>query len=67
MFKAAIARIFGNAGMFFVTPYVGSGVATGVGVSQTQMSIETASIITMIGLILSTSRELIEYGKQREM
>lgn len=61
MFKAAIARIFGNAGMYFVAPYIGSGVATGV------PNLETAGFTTLVGLILSSSRELIEYGKSREM
>ena len=52
----AIARVIGNSGMFFVTPYLGSTIA---GVP----SLEIALYTTLIGLILSTSRELIEYGK----
>jgi hypothetical protein len=56
-----IARVIGNSGMYFVAPYIGSGVATGI------PNIETALFTTVIGLILSGSRELIEYGKNREM
>tara|TARA_B110000014_G_C20002272_1_gene519444 strand:- start:389 stop:607 length:219 start_codon:yes stop_codon:yes gene_type:complete len=52
----AISRVIGNSGMFFVTPYLGSTIA---GVP----SLEIALYTTLIGLILSTSRELIEYGK----
>ena len=52
----AIARVTGNSGMFFVTPYLGSTIA---GIP----SLEIALYTTLIGLILSTSRELIEYGK----
>ena len=52
----AISRVIGNSGMFFVTPYLGSTIA---GVP----SLEIALYTTVIGLILSTSRELIEYGK----
>ena len=52
----AIARVTGNSGMFFVTPYLGSTIA---GIPSLEIAIYT----TLIGLILSTSRELIEYGK----
>ncbi len=52
----AIARVIGNSGMFFVTPYLGSTIA---GIP----SLEIALYTTLIGWILSTSRELIEYGK----
>jgi|TARA_Y100001936_G_scaffold95299_1_gene93703 hypothetical protein len=52
----AIARVIGNSGMFFVTPYLGSTIAG-------LPSLEIALYTTLIGLILSTSRELIEYGK----
>lgn len=52
----AMARVIGNSGMFFVTPYLGSTIA---GIP----SLEIALYTTLIGLILSTSRELIEYGR----
>lgn len=52
------ARVLGNAGMYFVAPYMGSAMA---GIP----SLETAAFTTLIGLVLSSSRELIEYGKQR--
>ena len=65
MLKAALARIFGNAGMFFVTPYVGSGVAASTGISESHISLQTAGFIAIIGVILSASRELIEYGKNK--
>lgn len=52
------ARVIGNAGMYFVTPYAGSTLA---GVP----SLEIAFFTALIGLILSTSRELVEYGKER--
>tara|TARA_R110000824_G_scaffold119329_1_gene273363 strand:+ start:299 stop:514 length:216 start_codon:yes stop_codon:yes gene_type:complete len=58
-FMKAIARVIGNSGMFFVTPYLGSTIA---GVP----SLEIALYTTLIGLILSTSRELIEYGRGRK-
>ena len=54
-----IARVLGNAGLYFVAPYAGSGLATGV------PNMETAGFTALIGLILSASREAIEYGKTR--
>jgi len=57
-FIHAVARIFGNTGLYFVTPYAGSAMAG-------FPSIETASFTALIGFILSTSRELVEYGKYR--
>ena len=54
--KKAIARVLGNSGRYFVTPYVGSAIA---GVPSLEIALYTA----IIGLVLSTSRELIEYGK----
>jgi len=55
-----IARILGNSGLYFVTPYAGSALAGAP-------SIETAIFTALIGLILSTSRELIEHGKERKL
>jgi hypothetical protein len=55
-----LARIFGNTGLYFVTPYAGSAMAG-------LPSIETAAFTAIIGLILTTSRELVEYGKQRKV
>jgi hypothetical protein len=55
-----IARILGNSGLYFVTPYAGSALAG-------TPSIETAIFTALIGLILSTSRELIEHGKERRL
>lgn len=54
--KYPIARVMGNAGIFFVTPYLGSTLA---GVP----SVETALWSVLVGLILSSSREVIEFGK----
>lgn len=51
-----LARIIGNAGIFFVTPYTGSVLAGAP-------SLETALWSVLIGLVLSTSREVIEFGK----
>lgn len=56
-----LARVIGNAGMYFVTPYVGSGLATGL------PHLDTALWTALIGLVLSASRELIEYGKERNL
>lgn len=53
-----LARIFGNAGIYFVAPYFAS-IAAGL------PSVEIALWTTLIGLILSTSRELIEYGRRK--
>jgi len=55
-----IARVIGNTGLYFVTPYAGSAMAG-------LPSIETALFTALIGLVLSASRELIEYGKEREL
>ena len=55
--KASIQRIFGNAGMYFVSPYIGSGI-TGA------LNLEIAFWAMVIGLILSTSRELLENAKK---
>ena len=55
-----LARILGNTGMYFVTPYAGSAMA---GIP----SIETALFTALIGLILSGSREMMDYGKRRNM
>jgi len=54
--KKAIARVLGNSGTYFVTPYVGSAIA---GIPSLEIALYTA----IIGLVLSTSRELIEYGR----
>ncbi len=54
-----LARVLGNAGIFFITPYAGSTLA---GVP----SIETALWTMILGLVASASREAIEYGKQKE-
>jgi len=43
-----IARIIGNAGMYFIAPYAGSGLATGI------PSVEVAAFTALIGLIIST-------------
>jgi len=51
-----LARVIGNTGLYFVTPYAGSAMAG-------LPSIETALFTSLIGLILSTSRELVEFGK----
>lgn len=55
-----IARILGNAGLYFVAPYAGSGLAEGI--PNPYIAIWTAAV----GLILSASREAIEYGKTRQ-
>jgi len=51
-----LARVIGNTGLYFVTPYAGSAMAG-------LLSLETALFTALIGLILSSSRELVEYGK----
>ncbi len=60
MDKRPLARILGNTGMYFVTPYAGSAMA---GIP----SIETALFTALIGLILSGSREMMDYGKRRNL
>ena len=55
-----LARVLGNTGLYFVTPYAGSAMAG-------MPSIETALFTALIGLILSASRELVDYGKTRKM
>jgi hypothetical protein len=55
-----VARILGNTGAYFVTPYAGSAMAG-------LPSVETAIFTALIGLILTTSRELVEFGKQRNL
>lgn len=55
-----MARVIGNTGLYFVTPYAGSAMA---GIP----SLETAAFTALIGFILSTSRELVEYGKERQL
>jgi hypothetical protein len=54
--KKALARVLGNSGTYFTAPYLGSTLA---GIPSLEIALYTA----IIGLILSTSRELIEYGK----
>ena len=54
-----LARVLGNAGLYFVTPYIGSGLAEGI------PNFQIALWTTFIGLVLSASREAIEYGKTR--
>ncbi len=54
-----VARVLGNAGMYFVAPYAGSGLAEGI------PNMEIAAFTALVGLILSASREAIEYGKTR--
>jgi len=56
-----LARILGNTGLLFVTPYAGSAMADGI------PSLEIALFSALVGLIATSSRELIEYGKQREL
>lgn len=51
-----IARIFGNAGIFFVTPYIGSAM-------EGTPSFGIALWTMLIGLIISASREAVEFGK----
>lgn len=55
-----LARVLGNTGLYFVTPYAGSAMAG-------YPSIETALFTALIGLVLSASRELVEYGKERKL
>lgn len=54
--KYPLARILGNAGIFFVTPYLGSAI-------EGMPSFGIALWTMIIGLILSASRETIEFGK----
>jgi hypothetical protein len=60
MDRQSLARVLGNTGLYFVTPYAGSAMAG-------FPSIETAAFTALIGLILTTSRELVEYGKERKL
>lgn len=56
-----LARILGNSGMYFIAPYAGSGLANGI------PSVEIAGFTALVGLVISASRELIEYGKERKL
>ena len=54
--KYPIARVLGNAGIFFVTPYLGSTLAGAP-------SVDTAIWSVLVGVVQSSSREVIEFGK----
>jgi hypothetical protein len=58
-FKHALARITGNTGMYFITPLAGTTLAQ-------IPSIETSLYCCMIGFILASSRELLDYGRQKQ-
>ena len=57
-FKYSIMRIFGNAGMYFVSPYTGSAI---VGAPNLEIALWTMTI----GIILSASREVLDAAKQK--
>ncbi len=57
-FKHAMARIAGNTGIYFVTPLAGTTLAHAP-------SIEASIYCCAIGFILSASRELLDYGRQK--
>lgn len=50
--KDSILRIFGNAGLYFITPLAGTTLAQAP-------SIEASLYSTLIGVILSASREAL--------
>ena len=56
--RYSLQRIIGNAGLFFVAPYTGSAI---IGTPN----LEIASWTMLIGLIVSTSRELLENAKNK--
>ena len=56
--KYSVMRIFGNAGLFFVAPYTGSAI---IGTPSLEISLWTM----LIGLMLSTSREMLENAKSK--
>ena len=56
--RYSLQRIFGNAGLFFVAPYTGSAI-TGT------PNLEIALWTMTIGMVISTSRELLENAKSK--
>lgn len=54
-----LARVIGNSGLYFVATLGGT---TFAGVPN----LEVVFWVTLIGLITSGSRELVEYGKSRK-
>lgn len=52
-------NIFSNAGMYFVIPYTGSALAQ-------IPSLEIASFSALIGLVLSASREGLDYVREQQ-
>ena len=59
MIITRLINIFSNGGMFFVTPLVGTTLAQ-------SPSVEAALYSMLIGIILSASREGLDYVKQQE-
>jgi len=57
--KKSVARIVGNAGVFFASGLGGSILAT-------TPALELGLWVMTFGLIISTSRELLEYAREKE-
>jgi hypothetical protein len=51
-------NILSNTGMYFIIPYIGSAIAQ-------LPSLEIASFSAIVGLILSTSREGLDYVREQ--
>jgi len=60
MISTRIINILANTGMYFIIPYTGSAVAA-------TPSLEIATFSMIIGLILSASREGLDYVRMQEM
>ena len=56
--RYSLQRIIGNAGLFFVAPYTGSAI---IGTPNIEIALWTMTI----GLILSSSREMLENAKSK--
>ena len=59
MISTRIINILANSGMYFIIPYTGSALAQ-------VPSLEIALFSMIVGLILSASREGIDYVREQE-
>ena len=56
--KYSLMRIFGNAGTFFVAPWIGSAI-------DGTPSLDIALWTCLVGIIMSSSREMLELAKNK--
>ena len=60
MITTRLINILANTGMYFIIPYTGSAIAQ-------VPSLEIAFFSMIIGLVLSASREGLDYVRMQEM